>query len=221
MKKNKKILLIILLPVALTMYFIFWVLVPSIQNYNDLGKKVKQTEMTCKTTLEQVEKLKNNKMLLEDIEELDKTIADFGIQLPSEFEDEFLLVDLSMFSIDTKTKIHSLNAKTEKAIEIKKEEVQRKSRRRKKEENPVFPLTVYEKPFEFKIVGKYNDTIAFINALENYQRKFIISGVSAQISKSDEKNPNPRIELTINGSSYKAVDNPSFFQPEPEEETEE
>ena len=221
MKKNKKILLILLLPFALTMYFVFWVLVPTIQNYNNLSQKVQQTEETYEQTFAQVEKLKNNKMLLEEIEELNQTISDFEVQLPSEFEDEFLLVDLSTFSMDTKTKINSLSAKTEKALEIKKEEKRRTSRRRVKEDDPVLPLNVYEKPFEFKIVGKYNDSIAFVNMLENYQRKFIISSVSAQISKNDEKNPNPKIELTIDGSSYKAIKNPLFFQPEPEEDTEE
>lgn len=212
MKNNKKTLLILLLPTALTVYFIFWILIPSIQAHNDLQKNYKVTLADYNNLRTRVDMLKNNKKLLEETKELNRQTSDFYIQLPSEFEDEFLLLDFGKFSKDTGTKIISLNAGAEKEVQIKTEEKSKKKRgRRRKKTAPVLPLNIYEKTFDFTITGYYNKTINFVKTLENYQRKFILNGISAQISKNDEKNPNPKIELIITGSAFTAVNNPAFF----------
>ena len=215
MKNSKKTILIALIPAALTLYFISQVLFPAIGNYNDLREKFNEAKNLHTSTQASIEQLQNNKKLLKENEELNNQVADFDIQVPSEFEDEFFLVDLSKFSINTTTTIIALDSKNEKAFEIinpnvgqdKSSKKKSKSKRKKQEEQPVSPLTIYEKPFEIKTLGHYNQIINFVSCLENYQRKFIINGVSAQISKNDEKNPNPKIELTIEGSTFKAVKN--------------
>ena len=214
MKNSKKTILITLIPAALTLYFITQVLCPAIQNYNDLRNKFIETKNTYKETQTSVEQLQNNKKILTELAELNNQVADFDIQIPSEFEDEYFLVDLGKFSINTATKIIALDSKKEKPFEItnpnddqNKTSKKRKSKRMKQEEQPVYPLTIYEKPFEIKTLGHYNKIINFVSRLENYQRKFIINGVSAEISKNDEANPNPKIELKIEGSTFKAVKN--------------
>ena len=215
MKNSKKTILITLIPAALTLYFITQILFPAIGNYNDLRNKFIETKNLCKETQASIEQLNNNKKLLKETEELNNQVADFDVQVPSEFEDEFFLVDLGKFSINTSTIIISLDSKQEKEFEItnpneNKDKISKKrsvKRRQKKEERPVYPLTIYEKPFEIKTLGNYNRIINFVSCLENYQRKFIINGVSAQISKNDETNPNPKIELTIEGSTFKSEKN--------------
>lgn len=214
MKNSKKTLLITLIPAALTLYFITQVLFPAIQNYIDLTNKFNETRNSYKETQASVNQLQNNEKILKEIEELNNKVADFDIQIPSEFEDEFFLVDLGKFSINTATKIIALDTKTEKEFKIinqtdKQNNTSNKTkhRRKKLEEEPVYPLTIYEKPFEIKTLGNYNKIINFVSCLENYQRKFIINGVSAQISKNDESNPDPKIELKIEGSTFKAVRN--------------
>ncbi|HBG49330.1 MAG TPA: hypothetical protein DDW90_07495 [Cyanobacteria bacterium UBA9971] len=221
MKNSKKTILITLIPAALTLLFITQVLFPAIQNYNDLRNKFIETKNTYKETQIRVEQLQNNKKILTEIAELNNQVTDFDIQIPSEFEDEYFLVDLGKFSINTATKIIALDSKKEKPFEItnpnddqNKTSQKTKHRRKKQEEQPVYPLTIYEKPFEIKTLGHYNKIINFVSCLENYQRKFIINGVSAEISKNDEANPNPKIELKIEGSTFKAVEN--LPEPEPE-----
>jgi len=220
MKNSKKTILITLIPAALTLYFITQVLVPAVGNYNDLRNKFIETKNIYKETQASIEQLKNNKKLLKETEELNKQIADFDLQIPSEFEDEFFLVDLSKFSINTATQILALDSKKEKEFTIntlkdendKTSKKKHKSKRKKQEDQTISPVTVYEKPFEIKTLGDYNRIISLVSLLENYQRKFIINGVSAKISKNDEKNPNPKIELTIEGSTFKAVSNVTDFE---------
>jgi Tfp pilus assembly protein PilO len=216
MNNSKKTILITLIPAVLTLYFISQVLFPAIGNYNALREKFNETKAIYQETQAKIEQLQNNKKLLKETEELNNQVADFDIQMPPEFEDEFFLVDLDKFSITTETKIISLNSKKEKEIEINisngekdknKTSGKKKKSKKKKAEQQIFPLTIYEKPFEIKTQGHYNQVISFVSSLENYQRKFIINGVSAQISKNDDKNPDPKIELTIEGSTFKAVKN--------------
>ncbi len=215
MKNSKKTALISLIPAVLTLYFTTQVLLPAITNYNELADKYKETKNLYKQTQESIEELKNNKKLLKEYEELNNKTANFYIQIPAEFQDEFFLVDLGKFSINTSTKILSLNSKKEKEFTINninesekktsKKEKKKKSTKKKKEEKPVYPLTIYEKPFEIKTLGNYNQIINLVTYLENYQRKFIINSISAHISKNDEKKPNPKIELEIEGSTFKAI----------------
>jgi len=214
MKNSKKTILITLIPAVLTVYFISQVLFPAIENYKDLREKFNETKNTCKEAQAKIEELQNNKKLLKETEELNNQVADFDVQLPSAFQDEFFLVDLGKFSINTATQIIALDSKKEKEFAISnpnidQNKISKNNRRssRKQEAPPLLPLSIYEKPFEIKTLGHYNEIINFVSRLENYQRKFIINGVSAQISKNDEKNPNPKIELTIEGSTFKAVKN--------------
>lgn len=225
MKNSKKTILITLIPAVLTLYFAVQVLLPEIYKYNDLREQYDETKNTYKETQTNIELLRNNKKLINETDELNKQIADFDIQVPSEFEDEFFLVDLEKFSINTSTKILSLDSKKEKEFEInisseekdkssKKTKKNTKKENKKKKEKPIPPVNVYEKSFEIKTLGHYNQIINFVSCLELYQRKFIINGISAEISKNDENNPNPKIELTIEGSTFKAVNNPNNSESE-------
>lgn len=215
MKNSKKSILITLIPAVLTLYFITQVLFPAISNYSDLRGKYNDTKAEYQDTNTKIEQLKNNKKILNNIDELNNQVADFDVQVPPDFEDEFFLVDLEKFSINTATKILSLNSKREKVFEIrspdsdkdKTSKKKKKKSKKKQDKKTDLPLTIYEKPFEIKTLGHYNQIINFVNCLEIYQRKFIIDGVSAEISQSDESNPNPKIELTIEGSTFKAVEN--------------
>jgi len=220
MNNSKKTILITLIPATLTLYFIIQVLFPSIENYNNLRTKYNETKNICKETQVSIEQLTNNKKLLKEMEELNNQISDFNIQIPSEFEDEFFLVDLSKFSMNTATQILALDSKKEKEFAInnskddndKISKKKNRSKRKKQEDQPIPPVAVYEKSFEIKTLGDYNRIINFVSLLENYQRKFIINGISAKISKNDESNPNPKIELEIDGSTFKAVNNTTDFE---------
>lgn len=223
MNKSRKTLLIVLMPALLTLYFIARVLFPAIGEYSKVMEQFKETKKTYQETQASIEDLQNNKKVLSELSELNKQVSDFDIQVPSEFQDEFLLVDLEKFSKSTLTRIISLDSKKEKEISIKNsaDDKDKKSKKKsknkkqsKKKKEKALPLIIYEKPFEIKTVGYYNNEIKFINLLENYQRKFVINGVSAQISKNDENNPNPRIELTIEGSTFKAVKTPEILESE-------
>ncbi len=226
MNNSKKTLLLMLIPVALTLYFIVRIFFPAVESYLNLREQYIQTLDTYKQTQESVEELKDNKKLFVELEKLNNQVADFEIQIPSEFQDEFFLIDIENFSINTGTKIIALDCRKEKELEIKdpqeekNKEKSKKSTQKKKKKNSkekqVSPLAIWEKPFEVKIVGHYKQALGFVNLLENYQRKFIINGISAKISKSDENNPNPKIELTIQGSTYKKVET-VVEEPAPEE----
>jgi len=215
MKYSKKTLLITLLPAAVTLYFITQVLVPSVNNYNEQRSKYDEAKQLCEETQTSIDELQNNKKLLKEAAELNNQTADFDIRIPSEFQDEFFLADLGKFSAGTATQIISLDSKNENEFTIsnpaddknKISKKKKKSRRKKAEDTPLLPLTIYEKTFEIKVLGHYNQVINFVDTLENYQRKFIINGVSVEISKSDDKNPNPKIELKIEGSTFKQVRN--------------
>jgi hypothetical protein len=207
MDNSKKTILIMIIPAMLTLYFIARVLFPAIETYRDTKSKFLQTSQTCQQEQAKLDELKDNKILLDELKELNAQVADFEIQTPAEFFDEFFLTDLGKFAINTGTRVISLNSKEEKEFEVKPVEKQKKKNKRSKktEVKPLNPLSIYQKPFEIKAEAHYNQAIAFVENLEDYQRKFIISGISAQIAKSDEKNPNPKIELTIEGSTFKAI----------------
>jgi len=213
MNNSKKTLLIALFPVVITVYFIMQILVPTVKDYLSLRDKYAEAITSYKETHARIEELQNNKKLFSELNELNNNLADFEVQVPAEFEDEFFLSDLERFSGETSTKIISLDSKKEKELEIisQSEEKTKKSRKgkrsKKSDQSQMLPLSVWERPFEFKVEGRFAKTIAFIDLLENYQRKFIINGVSAKISKSDENNPNPKIELTVQGSIYKQTKN--------------
>lgn len=217
MQNSKKTILISLIPAMLTLYFIAQVLYPSVQKYLDSREKFHQGINTYKETMANIEGLKNNKKLLEEMQELNEQASEFDIEIPQEFQDEYFIVDLNKFSLNTSTKIISLSSNKEKEMEIStSSDKKQKSKRKKhhKEEQPLLPLSIWEKPFQLKTLGHYSEVISFIDCLEGYQRKFIINGISAQISKNDDKNPNPKIEITIEGSTYRTVKNPEILESE-------
>jgi len=211
MENSKKIIYITLIPALLTLYFIVRILVPSFGSYGDLRAKYLETKENCKETQESIEKLKDNKKYLAEIEKLNERVYDFDTSIPSEFQDEFFLVDIGKFSESASTKVTSVSAKAEKEYKIipavsqdDKKNKKKKKKTKKKKDVPENPILIYEKPFEIKVLGNYKQVIKFVKNLENYQRKFLITGISAEIAKDDDKKANPRIELTIEGSTFKA-----------------
>lgn len=224
MKNNKKFVLISLIPALLAVYFIFARLVPSINLYIALNEQYKDTFAVYKQTKSNVGELENNKKLLKEIAELNAIIPDFSTQAPKDFDDEYFLIDLGKFSEETSAKLISLTSKKPKEIEIEeadstkkdnkdnkdkgaKKEKSNKGKKKGKKKKEALPLSIYEKEFEIKTLGKYPEVIAFMQNLENYQRKFIIQSISAEIAKEDENKSNPRVELTITGTTYKALKN--------------
>jgi len=213
MENSKKIIYITLIPALLTLYFIVRILIPAFGEYGDLRSKYLETQDSYQETQESVDKLKDNKKYLAEIEKLNERVFDFDIQVPSDFQDEYFLVDIGKFSQVSSAKIITVNAKAEKEYKIsppaskddkKDKKKKRKKKSDKKKDASENPLVIYEKPFEIKVLGSYKQVIKFVQSLENYQRKFLITGVSAEIAKDDDTKANPRIELTIEGSTFKS-----------------
>jgi len=202
--KSNKILLISLLPCLLTFIFIVYILFPSIGKYSETIQKIKEKTLAYTETQKQINKLNENKALFNKIQKLKNDLATFDIEIPSESDLAVLLVDLERFAQKNKVKITNFSTKNEKEIDIvlpeKNKTKKHKKKKRKKDQSPVKLSTI---PIEITILGYYKDNLNFINSLEKYQRKIIINEITASNFKEDEKNANPRVEMSINFDIYK------------------
>lgn len=225
--KSKKLIFLILIPIALTLFFIVKFTLPVVKDYFDLKKDIKKETIAIKNLEKSIKTLKANKSLENELEKLNLELFGFDIEFPSEFKDEILLIDLEMFADEATNKIVELQSSNEKEIKIvnpdeEENKTKRRSRRsrRSKQEEVIPPLEITEKSFSINTVAYYSQIIDFVGFLENYQRKININGISAKVFNEDKDNPNPRIELQIDGSTYKSKINKLQNNDEKEKENE-
>jgi len=212
MNNLRKIILMSLIPVLLTIFFIVQFTVPSVKEYFNLKKEIKSEKTEIKDIKSNLERLNANKKLVSKLNGLNIELADFDTEFPSTFKDAILLIDLEMFADKTINHIVRVISKPEKTIDIidpssPKKKNRRRRRRNNNKEKAVPPVTVIEKPFELSTVAYYNQIIDFVTFLEDYQRKIDIQSIYTQVFSEDKDNPNPKVELKIKGNIYKSIIN--------------
>jgi len=211
MKDLRKIVLMCLIPVLLTIIFIACFTVPAITQYMGLTKKINQEKSSIKETQSRVEELRANKKLANELAKLNTALAGFDVEFPEEFRDEIFLIDLEIFANEAVNRIVQLQSSSEKNIEItdpNAPETAKKSKKRAQvKDEELLPVQIIEKSFDINTVAYYSEIINFVRFLESYQRKINISGISAKIFKDDTESLNPKIEIKIAASVYKSVIN--------------
>jgi Tfp pilus assembly protein PilO len=182
-----------------------YVVVPSIGKLNEANSSLEQEKLNFSQTQDQLISIKNNKKLVQDVEKLKAELADFNVRVPEEDDMAILLVDLNKFASSFNITVKSLNTNSEKSIEIidpKIQALQAKKKIKRKVSQQILPIQLTEIPIEITVIGFYPDLLNFINAVEHYQRKIAISGVSISDYK-DNKNVTSKVEMVISASIYK------------------
>lgn len=207
MDKSKKILLISLIPVALTLVFVVYLLMPSIDGYKVAQEELQTEQESFDETRQKLDLKHENSRLLKEVRKLQSKLGSFKVEVPFVNEDEeaILLVDLDKFSIFSNVKITSMGLNQEKLIEIKKDDQKKKKSRKRKDNQEKAPMELSVIPFDIKISGNYPDLLKFVDALEKYQRKIVISSISASSEQKNDKANN--VEMTINCNIYRLVKN--------------
>ncbi|OGI02168.1 MAG: hypothetical protein A2Y25_04830 [Candidatus Melainabacteria bacterium GWF2_37_15] len=209
MKDLKKIIFMCSVPVLLTIIFIVWFTVPAISECFGLNKQITKEKLSIKTLQGNVEKLRVNKRLANELDKLNAELAGFDIEFPQEFRDEIFLIDLEIFANEATNRIVELQSSSEKNIEITapnaKPTTKKTRKRTDSKDEELLPVQIIEKPFDINTVAYYNEIISFVKFLESYQRKININGISAKIHKDDSESLNPKIEMRIAASVYKSV----------------
>ncbi len=211
MDKSKKILIISFIPAVLTLLFIVYILVPSIDKMNTSSSelsKAKNSLAENKALLGDLQKkVKYNK----ELEDLKTKLADFDVKIPSEHDLPILLYDLERFADISKVKISSFKAEREKKLKIVDPKDEKKSKKKssrkkpaKKEESPYNFSSV---PAKVVITGPYLDTLKFVNILENYGRKLVIEDITVSENKKNSKKSKSDIEMQINLKVFKLEKN--------------
>ena len=208
MDKSKKILLLSLLPVLLTIIFILYVLVPSIGNFSKVSGELKSEKAAFSMDQNELQALKSNKKLIYDVENLRNELADFDVMVPEEDNLAILLVDLEKFANSFNVKLIAMDSAKEKEIRIadsKKAQDKAKTKRNKKsnKEKGSISAKLIEIPVEIKVLGRYPDVLNFINNLERYQRRITINGISVSNYKKDKDVSKSRVQMDINSVIYK------------------
>ena len=213
MKNLKKILILSIILAILTAFFVTRFTVPSVQKFMDLKKELAQAKIDINTVKDNIENLKQNKLLENNLKNINRELENYDIEFPSELGGEVLLIDLETFSNESLNKMLSLQLLAERETNYAAPEEEKaktkssQSAKAKKEEKPVSPVVITEKPLEIATVAYYSQIIDFIKYLENYQRKININSISTKVYDQDKMRPNPRVELKINGSIYKSTVN--------------
>jgi len=202
MDRTKRVLILSLMPVFLTVIFIMNFVVPAVIKLDKLNKEVKQEKLAYIETKSQLDAFNTNSRLYKNITELRQKLGDFDVRVPAEDDLSILLIDLEKFAESFNIKVTGFNSKSETEKEIidpKKEKPKSTNSVRKK---PA-PSPLYTISLEISAVGYYNDILNFINTLENYGRKVVISSVKVEDYKEDKNTSNPRVQITINCEAYK------------------
>lgn len=207
MDKSKKILLISLIPVALTLVFVVYLLMPSIDGYKVAKEDLQTEQESFDETRQKLDLKHENSRLLKEVRKLQGKLGSFKVEVPFVNEDEeaILLVDLDKFSRFSNVKITSMGLSQEKLIEIKKDDQKKKKSRKRKAQEEKAPMELSVIPFDIKITGYYPDLLKFVDALEKYQRKIVISSISASSEQKNDKANN--VEMTISCNIYRLVKN--------------
>lgn len=202
MDRSKKILILSIIPVLLTLIFIIYIVVPTVAKLNTLNGEFNQEQSSFDDKKSQLESLDADKKTLKKIDELKEKLTDFDINVPAEDDLSILLIDLEKFGEPLNVKVISMNTKPEEekdlAIKSKKKSKSSNQNRKKKTFSPLYAI-----PLEISAVGYYQDILSFINILENYGRKITISSVKIENYKEDKEAATPRVQMTIDASIYK------------------
>jgi Tfp pilus assembly protein PilO len=214
MSKSQKILLISLLPALLTLIFIMYAVMPALGSLTKAKNELKAEKTSFSETQDKLNTLRENKKLMKRVEELRDKLANFEIQVPLEDDLAILLVDIEKFSNDFNVKVYNIESSPEKPIEIvdpKQEESKDKQPSKKKKKNKdtseELPINLFKIPLNILVKGNYPSVLSFINAMENYERKITINGIALLNDKKDESGINPKIEMEIDCTVYKLVEN--------------
>jgi Tfp pilus assembly protein PilO len=204
MNKSKKMIIICLFPALLTIIFMIYVMFPCIGKLGEVKDGLDQEKADFSQTQDRLISVQNNKKLSQDVQELRSRLADFDVKVPDEDDMAVLLVDLDKFARSFNARIISLNTDMEKNVEIidpKQQALNKKRKVRKLEQSS--PIQLTEIPLEVTVIGLYPDLLNFINALEHYQRKVSINGVSISDYKEDREVTSSKVQLVIKASIYK------------------
>ncbi|OGI02655.1 MAG: hypothetical protein A2104_08665 [Candidatus Melainabacteria bacterium GWF2_32_7] len=211
MSKSRKIILISLLPVLLTVVFIIYAVMPAIGNLNKLKSDLETEKQALSETQCKLDSLRQNKKLLKEVQKLRNKLADFEMRVPSEDDLAILFVDLGKFSSNFNVRVFSVSSSPEKPVKIidpkqQEPEENKKSKRNKEKETQELPVSLFAIPLEIKVIGYYPDIMKFISTLENYQREIVIDGISISNSIKDKDTIKPKVELTIDCTIYKLTE---------------
>jgi len=202
MDRSKKILILSLIPVFLTIIFIVYFVVPTVTKLNDLNKEFKQEKSSYIESKSQLDALNNNGSLFKNIAELKQKLGDFDVKVPAEDDLSVLLIDLEKFAVSFNVKVIGFNSKPETEKEIidpkKKQPKTTTPVRKKPVASPFYSISL-----EISAVGYYKDILNFINTLENYGRKIAINSVKVENYKEDKISSNPRVQMTIDCDIYR------------------
>ncbi|MFH0702076.1 MAG: hypothetical protein V2B14_00855 [bacterium] len=215
MDKSKKIFLISLLPAFLTILFVLFVLYPTFVKMDKVDKDLEKEKTEYNKDQASLDTLKENRVLFKEVKSLRKKLKNFDLEVPSKDELTVFLVDLERFAEVLNTKIISFSSSSEKDIEIedpvqKKEDEKNtklKKKKKKKGDEDLLPVRLLAIPLSITITGYYTDTINFVNALENYQRRISIDGVSIANHPEDKEKAKPRVLMTVDCKVYKLIIN--------------
>jgi len=213
MNKSRKVLLISLLPVFLTLLFIAYILVPSIQEMAQTYQKLNDEKKSYNEKQSQLSLLRQDQELTKKIQDLNNELSDFNYRFPPENDLTVFLVDLEKYAQSYNVKVISLSSDEEKSVEIidpKKialEEKKKKKRFDTKEEE--LPITLSEIPLSINVSGYFPDVVKFVNFLEKYQRQVAIDGIKisgAKDVKNEVQSVKPQLEMEIKAKVYTVVE---------------
>lgn len=209
MDKSKKLLLISLLPILLTLTFILNIVLPAIGNMGKVKEELNTEKTAFLETQKQLDSLKKDRVLSTQIQKLKEKLVNFNVEIPSENNQAVLLVDLEKFAKAFNVKILSVNSDNEKIVDLsvlgqKKDDSGKPENKKKKKE--ALPVELSSIALEIKVVGYYTDILNFVSILEKYQRKIVINDIMATNFKADSEKIKPRVEMTINCNVYKLTE---------------
>jgi len=208
MDRTKKILLISIIPAALTLLFIIYILVPSIDKMNLASSELSKANNAFEENQVLYNDLKEKSRFNRELEDLKVKLADFDVKVPAENDLPILLYDLERFADSTNIRISNFKAEREKKLIIvdpKEEKKLKKKNTRKKSdkkssENPYDFAAI---PVKLIITGQYLNTLKFINILQNYGRKIYIEDITVSENKPNDFSSRPDVEMQINLKIYK------------------
>jgi Tfp pilus assembly protein PilO len=200
MDRSKKILILSLIPVLLTLIFILYIVIPTVSQLNTVNKEFKQEKISYDDTKSRLDSLNGDRVMLKKIEETKEKLANFDINVPTEDDLSILLIDLEKFGETFNVKVIGMNTKPEEERELSSNS-KKKTRNSNNKKTVFSPL--YTIPLEISAVGFYQDILGFVNILENYERKITINSVKIENYKEDKEVAYPRVQMTIDAAVYK------------------
>lgn len=202
MNNSHKILILSFIPALLTIIFAVYVTFPNISHLKSLHSKLESQKDEMAKTQTDLNNLKNNDKLLNELVDMRGKLYDFDVKIPSTDDLAILLVDFDKLAAQNKLKITTFRTKNSKTIDLNPEDPSKSRRKRsKKSEQP--QLKLISIPVETVVVGYYPDVLKFVSNIENYQRKIAVKNVTIRDYQGDKAAATPRVEVTVNYFVYK------------------